>query len=1430
MALLSKDFIVKSGLIVQGTTNPVSTSTGNTGTLQVNGGAAFAKDILIGSSATVYGPSVLKSTLNIGGDFNVNNNFSIESGSGNFHSTGTMVVDGVSTVSNIVIDGNEGITGLNAGYDLTFKAATGDDTLVGSDAAATLFFDGALYSGPGSYAEVTVNGTDGVRFQTNDGSNLNQLVFDYDGILKLTNYNNDTAAAALEIKGVSNGGINLSDTGDAADSFPALNVSAGGAYINKDLKVDGTTNGTSSGGALFVASGGAYINNDVYVDSSTTASNAAAALFLASGGAYINQDLQIDSTTNGGTAGDGALRVSAGGAYIDQDVYVGGSSTNAATTSSASLHVGQGGIYVANNVLIDGTTAGTSSGGTLSVPNGGARFGLSVRIEDTNDGDATDPALNLSAGGLYVNKKAIIDSTQTATDAGDGAVQVAGGVYIGDNLIVKSTAADTGTNTSNALYVAGGAWIDKTLVVAGDTTFGGSVTFNGTATYVYSTNTVYTDNLINMHTPNGGDLNNHAWGVDDGKDIGFVFHYYKGSDKNAFLGFANGSTYLEWFSDGTENVNGTFTGTTYGTFKTGAIELVNTTSATNTTTGALIVAGGIGVAGDIYLQDEIGTHNKLHGTATQADNLNKGSAGQIPIQTAAGTTAFLPAGTADNQVLTWVSAGSTATWASASGTSVGRATTATNVDGPQWSVLYQKDVGLTTATSDLQYNADDETFKVKRVTIWSTATDAPGNANIQVAADSGLGVELFSDDYAQLNYNNVAYIYVNGTDGAVMETGTGDYTLTLDTSGNAVLDGGGYLQAPTVRADNLTNGRVVISDANHELTDDDGLTYDSGTDTLTVGGSIEISGSGGDITMTGGDITGVDQITIDGSEGGYSNNSSDAALMLPNGGIYSKKSIYIDSSHDYDDGDDAAALNLPNGGAVIGLNLGLGDNLIFTSTTGQVQFDSNANLREEDSVALGSGRRDLVLDAEAQVIIKTDEADNVWVYGVDGTLELPNGTKVYDDTGKFYVDSLRDDSTATTLVVYNSDTKELTRTTTFNNTLTVNHSVIIKGTEASSTNTTATGALQVVGGVGIAGGLYVDQNAYVNADLYVQGTLYVQGNSLDGVDQITGSTGTFVNVTSTGTIFANIVTATSIETATLLVDGTEGGYGYPDAALNVPNGGAYFGRMVWIENDYPSLANTSTYVSFNTQGGASIQKDLYVGTTATFNDSVYIANDIYLGGKKLSSTSSEFTNIVSTGTARFNNVDITGTFTATSLTITSTDNNVDAYGFDLDETSQSLGVRGAIKALGDIAAGGVIYAGMNDGGDVGRESPDGKPIDGVFIVNSMQSGGSYTGLNGSWTEVIDSWDNETYTSAKYMIQLTDTGGKVHTQELMVIHDGTDVYMSEYGIITTQGELGTFSGGFTGTNVVISFTPNYSTSAMNIQVVRQSIITDLENYC
>ena len=110
-------------------------------------------------------------------------------------------------------------------------------------------------------------------------------------------------------------------------------------------------------------------------------------------------------------------------------------------------------------------------------------------------------------------------------------------------------------------------------MISGNTTFAGNVTFNGTATYVLSTNTFYTDNIQELHVPPSGV--GTPWTIDDGKDIGFRFHYYNGTDLNAALVLDHASKYLTWYSTGTENISGDFSPATYGTFKTGVVKLAS---------------------------------------------------------------------------------------------------------------------------------------------------------------------------------------------------------------------------------------------------------------------------------------------------------------------------------------------------------------------------------------------------------------------------------------------------------------------------------------------------------------------------------------------------------------------------------------------------------------------------------------------------------------------------------------------------------------------------------------------------------------------------------------------------------------------------------------------------------------------------------------
>jgi hypothetical protein len=371
-----------------------------------------------------------------------------------------------------------------------------------------------------------------------------------------------------------------------------------------------------------------------------------------------------------------------------------------------------------------------------------------------------------------------ITNSTAATSGGAGALTVAGGAYLGNNLVVNGSAASTATLTSNALYVVGGVGIGNSLVVNGPTLFKDTVTFNGTATYVYSTNTVLTDNILNLHTPPGGI--GAAWATNDGKDIGFVFHNYLSGDNDAFLGWSNNNGYLEWYSTGTEATSGVFTPGQYGIFKTGGIILTNTTASNSTNTGALIVEGGVGIGGSIYAGGSasansltsrsltpgkvviVGTNGLLteddglsYNTATNlltttvtnaitATNLAAGAIGDVPYQSAPGTTAFLTIGPTD-YVLT--AAGGVPIWknpATLPGSAL--ATTASNIaNGIATAIAYQTAPGITSVSDqNLRFDNGTNTFRtVNAVFSGTNAVSSTVTGAVQVVGGVGIGGGLF---------------------------------------------------------------------------------------------------------------------------------------------------------------------------------------------------------------------------------------------------------------------------------------------------------------------------------------------------------------------------------------------------------------------------------------------------------------------------------------------------------------------------------------------------------------------------------------------------------------------------------------------------------------------------------------------------------------
>jgi len=116
-------------------------------------------------------------------------------------------------------------------------------------------------------------------------------------------------------------------------------------------------------------------------------------------------------------------------------------------------------------------------------------------------------------------------------------------------------------------------------------------------------------------------------------------------------------------------------------------------------------------------------------------------------------------------------------------------------------------------------------------------------------------------------------------------------------------------------------------------------------------------------------------------------------------------------------------------------------------------------------------------------------------------------------------------------------------------------------------------------------------------------------------------------------------------------------------------------------------------------------------------------------------------------------------------------------------------------------------------------TPGGIPlVSGGSVFNILQYESGI--ITGTSLTSLDSFDATEHRTAKYLAQIVD-GAAVHSSEIIVTHNGTNAYITEYGIITSGSELGEFTVTLSGSVLTLKFTPTGATS-MIIKLVRMSI--------
>lgn len=72
--------------------------------------------------------------------------------------------------------------------------------------------------------------------------------------------------------------------------------------------------------------------------------------------------------------------------------------------------------------------------------------------------------------------------------------------------------------------------------------------------------------------------------------------------------------------------------------------------------------------------------------------------------------------------------------------------------------------------------------------------------------------------------------------------------------------------------------------------------------------------------------------------------------------------------------------------------------------------------------------------------------------------------------------------------------------------------------------------------------------------------------------------------------------------------------------------------------------------------------------------------------------------------------------------------------------------------------------------------------------------------------IVDSFSAATFRSARFEITVMDAAGAFHATTYKAVHDGTTVYSTEYGEVTSGAALGTFDAAIVGGVVQLTFTP------------------------
>lgn len=468
------------------------------------------------------------------------------------------------------------------------------------------------------------------------------------------------------------------------------------------------------------------------------------------------------------------------------------------------------------------------------------------------------------------------------------AVSVTGGYLFSNSYVLATTYVNAASLVGNTVTSNGNLYVSRDgAYIVGNVTVVGNLNISGSQTASQSQSS--SSSILNLH------YSAAPLALDDGRDIGLEWQYYKGSEQKAFLGWQNATRSLVYLDRITESGGNVITAGTFGNVQFGQLLLSNTTAATSNVTGALQVKGGVGIAGNLFAtRANVGN---LSVTGYHVGNMNFAGGDTIyingsPVQTAA--TAF-NGGTVNFATTFACTSPSTSTTTGAvilsGGLGVAGNVYLANLTVPASGGIYANIFGNVTMPAQ-PFITSLGTLSSLQMAGTITALNINPNTNISYSLGSGTSnrwgkIWTFDMDLSGTLTGGT----INGTGG----THTGN--IAINTSGAAALT----TTAAVAELFNINATTVRIGAAATTKFDNNTKATSTSTGAVIVAGGIAITtgnlyigGSAGNAIVATGQI--ITNGVLDTSSNTQATSTTSGALQIQGGASLTQGNLYIGGS------------------------------------------------------------------------------------------------------------------------------------------------------------------------------------------------------------------------------------------------------------------------------------------------------------------------------------------------------------------------------------------------------------------------------------------------------------------------------------------------------------------------------------------------------